>query len=73
MNLSDRDELLAVKINRVFAAARSLRGRNLPGYSNSCEKLDALRNQLETGDADRMKRILNRVDELSGGTFYWDP
>jgi hypothetical protein len=73
MILSAREEMIAVKLNRLFAAARSLRGRNPAGYDHSCKELQMLKEQLESGDNDLMQRILDRVNELSNGTFYWDP
>jgi hypothetical protein len=74
MQLEDKkDEALAVKLNRTFAAARMLRGRNPAGYAHSVQELGAVKEQLESGDPARMQRILARVAELSGGTFHWDP
>lgn len=71
--LVPKEEMLAVKINRLFAAARSLRGRNPAGYARSCKELEMIREQLDSEDADAMGRIMGRVDEMSNGTFYWDP
>lgn len=70
---SAQDEYLAEKLNRAFAAARSLRGRNPAGYAHSCKELQEIQAMLESGDPARMKRILDRVRNLPGGTFYWDP
>lgn len=67
------DEYFAVKLYRVFAAAQSLRDRNPEGYAHSRKELQEIRAKLESGDAEQARRILARVNELSGGTFYWDP
>ncbi len=73
MMLSPEEEMIAVKLNRLFAAARSLQSRNPAGYTHSCKELETLREKLESGDNDSMQRVLGRVTELSGGTFYWNP
>ncbi len=73
MTLSSEEEMMAVKLNRLFAAARSLRGRNPAGYTHSCNELGTIREQLESGDSYSMQRVLGRVNEMSGGTFHWDP
>ncbi len=73
MQLTPKEEMIAVRINRLFAAARSLRGVRPAGYTHSCKELERIREQLESGDPDFMRRIVSRVSELSGGTFYWDP
>jgi hypothetical protein len=72
MTLDARDEWIAVKLNRVFAAARMLRGSRPAGYESSCRELAALRSDLEA-DLSRLQRIEDRVLELSGGTFHWEP
>ena len=69
----DQEEYFAQKLNRVFAAARSLRSRNPVGYAHSCKELQQIRAALESGEPARMQRILDRVRDLSGGTFCWDP
>ncbi len=73
MKLDAKEEMIAVKLNRLFAAARSLRSKNPAGYAHSCKELEMVRGQLESGDPSLMHRILSRVNELSNGTFYWDP
>jgi len=66
------EEELAVSLNRLFAACRSMRGYNLVGYTNARYKLDLLKEELEKTPV-RMSMIENRTFELSGNTFHWDP
>jgi hypothetical protein len=72
-SLTPAERLQAARINRVFAAARSLRGGNPAGYAHACQELNNIRQQLASSDPESMQRILDAVRELSGGTFYWDP
>jgi len=70
--LSKQDELAAQRLNRLFAAARSLRGRNRAGYESALEQIRAIQEEL-SADPPRMSRIEERAGALSGGTFHWEP
>jgi len=66
------EERLATRLNRLFAACRSLRGSNPAGYQNARAQLDSIREELEPTPI-RMNLIENSVLDMSGGTFHWDP
>ena len=66
------EERLATRLNRLFAACRSMRGGNQAGYQNARSQLDAIREELEPTPI-RMSLIENSVLDMSGGTFHWDP
>ncbi len=72
MELDAENEAMAVKLNRTFAAANSMRGSRPEGYEGACRQLAALKEELE-GDPARMGMVVERAGELSGGTFHWDP
>jgi hypothetical protein len=66
------EQMLAVKLNRLFAACRSLRARRPEGYDQARARLDDIRDELSLTPA-RMQLIESHVREMSGGTFHWDP
>lgn len=70
--LSPADEILTVRLNRLFAACRSMRGSNPAGYGNARRQLDTISEELAASPA--IKHMIERhVSQLSGGTFHWDP
>jgi len=72
MELDAASEAMAVRLNRTFAAANSMRSMRPEGYEGACRQLAALKEKLE-GEPIRMKILEERARELSGGTFHWDP
>lgn len=72
VTLEPADELLSVRLNRLFAACNSMRNYRPVGYNNARRQLDTVREELTASPA-RKRMIENRVSELSGGTFHWDP
>jgi len=72
ISLGPADEILSVRLNRLFAACRSMRGSNPAGYSNARRQLDIINEDLVASPA-RRRMIETRVSQLSGGTFHWEP
>lgn len=64
------EEYLAARLNRLYAAANSMRGRNPRGHESAVQQLAELRKSLSE-DPERMARVVALARQLSNGRFEW--
>ncbi len=65
------EEYLAARLNRLYAAANSMRGRNPRGHESAVQQLAELRESLSE-DPERMARVVGLARQLSNGRFEWE-